>query len=84
MIGNLPRSERFKLENFLVVGTIPGPREPKKHINSYLRPLVDELVDLWKGVYLKTTSMFGFVPGRCALLCVSCDLPASRKVCGFA
>ena len=24
-----------------------------------------------------------FVPIRCALLCVSCDLPATRKVCGF-
>jgi len=40
---NLPRSERFKLENVMLVGIIPGPHEPKLTINSYLQPLVAEL-----------------------------------------
>jgi hypothetical protein len=31
VVANLPRSERYKLENVIIVGTIPGPREPKKH-----------------------------------------------------
>ena len=84
VIANLPRSERYKLENVIIVGTIPGPREPKKHVNFYLKPLVDELLDLWHGTFLKASSLFGVVPVRCALMCVTCDLPATRKVCGFA
>ena len=28
IVANLPRSERYKLENVLVVGCIPGPKEP--------------------------------------------------------
>ena len=81
VIANLPRSERFKIENVLIVGVLPGPKEPKKHMNSYLKPLVDELLELWNGAYL--TSPGVFVPIRCALICVSCDLPATRKACGF-
>lgn len=83
VIANIPRSERYKLENVIIVGTIPGPREPKKHVNFYLKPLVEELLELWNGTLLKTSSLFGIVPVRCALICVSCDLPAIRKVCGF-
>lgn len=44
---NLPRSERLKKENVLTAGVIPGPDEPSLSINTYLRPLVDELIDLW-------------------------------------
>ena len=40
-IQNLPREERYSSENILT-GVIPGPREPKV-MNSYLRPLLDEL-----------------------------------------
>ena len=81
VIANLPRSERYKIENAIIVGVLPGPKEPKRHMNSYLKPLVDELLELWKGTYLSAPGVF--VPVRCALLCVSCDLPATRKVCGF-
>ena len=42
-IFNLPRKERFKQHNVLLVGIIPGPKEP----------LVDELKMLWKGGYTK-------------------------------
>lgn len=35
-IMNLPRSERFKRENLLLVGLIPGPHEPALTINSFL------------------------------------------------
>lgn len=84
-VENLPRSERFKVENVLLVGCIPGPREPKHNINSFLAPMVDELLELWNGIQLKTSSsLFGYTSLRCALTCVSSDLPATRKVCGFA
>ena len=46
VILNLPRMMRFKPENIIVVGTIPGPREPKLTINTYLQPMVDELITL--------------------------------------
>ena len=31
----------------MIVGIIPGPKEPKKIINSYLTPLVLELKEAW-------------------------------------
>ena len=39
----------------ILVGILPGPKEPKGCINTYLYPLVEELLDLWKqeGVNIK-------------------------------
>ena len=48
----LPKDLRFLWENVLVVGIIPGPKEPKKNINSFLKPNVDELILCWKSVTL--------------------------------
>ncbi len=59
---------------------MPGPKESSLTINSYLSPLVDEqglLIPIQRG---NTTT---HVNVRMALTCVSCDIPASRKVCGF-
>jgi hypothetical protein len=36
----------------LSIGIIPGPHEPPEHINTFLEPLVDDLLDLWDGVPL--------------------------------
>ena len=47
VLMNLPRHERFKRENVILVGLIPGPSEPQLNINTYLSPLVDELLILW-------------------------------------
>lgn len=80
-ILNLPRSVRYSTENVILVGVIPGPHEPELTINSFLEPLVKELLDLWKGVMIKTDTSTVLV--RAALLCVACDIPAARKVCGF-
>jgi hypothetical protein len=67
------------------VGVIPGPSEPKLNVNPYLSPLVDELLDLWNdGVKLRHHgSPFLAETFKACLLCVACDIPASRKVCGF-
>lgn len=82
-INNLPRHLRFKKENVILVGVMPGPREPEKEqINHYLRPLVQELHDLYQdGI----TMDFGNdkVLIRAALFNVACDIPAARKVSGF-
>ena len=50
VVENLPRPARFKRENILIVGVIPGPSEPSKTVNTYLRPLVKDLLALWSGV----------------------------------
>lgn len=85
VIQNLPRSERFKIENVLLVGLIPGPHEPKLSINTYLTPLVDEMKKLYYGVTFKNpSSFFGSTTLRAIISCVACDLPATRKVCGFS
>ena len=81
-VMNLPRSVRFKRENVLLVGIIPGPDEPSCDINTYLEPLVEELLQFWSGVEMEV-SHEGRKLIRCALLCIACDLPAGRKVCGF-
>ena len=78
---NLPREIRFRKENILLVGLIPGPKEPEHDVNPFLRPLVNELLLFWKGVELyenKDSVLYRFV-----LVCISSDLPATRKCCGF-
>ena len=81
-VFNMPRRERCHEHNIILVGVIPGPKEPELHINSFLQPLVDDLKKLWKGVQMIT---YHGVPVlvRAALLCVRCDIPAARKVSGF-
>ena len=79
---NLPRQERFLKENIILVGVIPGPKEPAYHINSFLKPLVNDLLKMWDGVYLKTANNITTLV-RAALICVGCDIPAARKTCGF-
>lgn len=84
---NLPPSLRFKPENIFLVGIIPGPKEPSFHqINYLLRPLVDDLVQLWKdGIFVTRTRLHphGRLV-RAALVALVCDMPAARLLGGFA
>lgn len=85
IICNLPRNERFKPSNILTLALIPGPKEPKlHHLNHYLAPLIDQLIELWHGIDLSET--FENPNGekiRGAIICCSCDIPAARKLCGY-
>jgi hypothetical protein len=85
VIQNLPRRLRFKPEYIIIVSTIPGPKEPSRDdLNAYLDCMVDELLELWNGIQMKTPS--SILPSRyirVALVYISCDLPATRKICGF-
>ena len=84
VITNLPRSIRFKKENVILVGIVPGPSEPPLHMNSYLKPLVDELNSLWSvGLKISSPDIPHPVSVKAALICVACDIPACRKVLGF-
>ena len=80
-IQNLPRELRFIRENIIIVGIMPGPSELKKNINTYLRPMIDELLTLWKGVAIEVNGKQ--ITIRVAVSCLACDIPAARKVGGF-
>ena len=83
IIVNLPREERLKWKNVLVIAIIPGPEEPKLTLNSFLKPLTDELLECWNpGIKLKEPDGFDYLY-KFALFCNSCDLPAIRKLLGF-
>lgn len=79
-IQNLPRNIRHKSEN---IGIIPGPHEPSRTVNSYLTPLVLELQEAWTAGFRVPTPHDMSVSVKLVLSCVACDIPASRKVCGF-
>lgn len=79
---NLPYSMRNKIQNVILVGILPGPHEPRRNINSFIDPLVTDLMSFWEGVELNVGSNVRKVV-KCAIICVSCDIPAGRKLCGF-
>jgi hypothetical protein len=83
VICNLPRDVRFKKENMLILGLLPGPAEVKlHHINHYLAPIVDVLLELWHGYDLPVLSKHPGKRIRLAIICCSSDIPAARKLCG--
>ena len=49
---NLPRSERFKAKNVVLVGLIPSMQKEPANINSFLEPLVSELREAWTNGFL--------------------------------
>ena len=79
---NLPPDERNKEEKIAVGGIISGPQELVQDVNSSLGPLTDELLDFRDGIWLDCPNTR---PRFChlAVLCVTCDIPACRKPCGF-
>lgn len=72
---NLGRSERFKLENVMLVGIISGRHEPKLTITSYLQPYVAELNLLWKDeITVRALGALTSEVYHAALFCVGCDV----------
>ena len=84
-INNLPRSERFKKENVILVGVMPGPSASHiTELNNYLAPLVDELMVLYdQGIQVINPATRSSILVKAALIMVACDMPAARKMCGF-
>ena len=75
-VMNFPREQRFLQENIILIGVIPGPKEPKS-LNPHLKPLVNDLLNLWKGMSMPSLNKT-LVYVQAALLCVACDVPAAR------
>ena len=82
VILNLPRSVRFHGDNVMLVGLIPGPTEPPLHVNTYLRPIIEDLQQLDIGIHMNDATRYGN-NYRFRLLGCSSDLPATRKLGGF-
>lgn len=77
---NLPPHLCYTQEN-IICGLIPGPKQPSKHINSFLEILVYELQQLWKDVQISIGGVN--IKMLAVLLCLACDSPAVRKTAGF-
>lgn len=82
-ILNIPRHERFKRENMILIGIIPHLKKEPSDVNHFLEPLVKELQLLQNGIQVNTHMKPLGTIIRAVLLCVSADIPASRKICGF-
>ena len=81
-ILDLPRGERFQEDNVMLLGILPGPKEPELNINTYLQPMIEELLEFEQGVMLQDYSFMGN-NYRFRLFGCSSDLPATRKLGGF-
>ena len=82
-VMNLPCTMRYKREYTILLGVLPGPSEPEKNINQYLRPLVKELQQFFVGIPMKMHGYNDKKVVKCLLIGVACDMPAGRKACGF-
>jgi hypothetical protein len=81
---NLPISIRYRPENLILVGIIPGPREPPLDtINYFLKPVVDDFLILWeRGLRLEGSLCSDAQTVRAAIIALVTDMPASKKIAG--
>lgn len=82
VILNLPRKIRFKDDYVMLLALIPGPKEPSKDINTYMTPIIEELLQFDQGLLINDTSVYGNIY-RVRLMGTSSDIPATRKLGGF-
>ena len=47
---NTPPNVCTKESNYMVAFLIPGPKSPRKDIDLFMEPLVEDLQQLWRGV----------------------------------
>ena len=83
---NLPRSVRYQKKWSMLIGIIPGPEEAQRHINSFLKPIVDDLLLLYEGIKIPGLGIANRPQEaitRAVLLPVLGDIPASRKISQF-
>ncbi|XP_062086475.1 uncharacterized protein LOC133792583 [Humulus lupulus] len=85
MTYNLPPWLCMKETNFMLTLLIPGPHSPGKDFDVFLRPLVDELKELWvSGVQTRDIVDGSFFKLRAALLWTINDFPARSSFSGWS
>jgi hypothetical protein len=83
---NIPFQSRYDHQNAFVI-VIPGPNQPSEvDTNHFIRPLIDELLQLWNpGIHYTSTAENA--DGRickCVIAPMVCDLMAARKIAALA
>nr|GEV84922.1 hypothetical protein [Tanacetum cinerariifolium] len=83
---NLPPWLCMKESSFMLTLLIPGPKSPGKDIDVYLRPLIDDLKDLWakpgvETIYVATCQKFNM---RAMVLWTINDFPARSSLSGWS
>lgn len=82
---NMPLWRCMKESSFIMTLLIPGPTAPGKDIDVYLRPLVDELKELWeKGVWTYDSEEDAHFQMHVALLWTINDFPAYGNLSGWS
>ena len=77
---NLPPSIRSKRRNMLLVGFTPGPNNPKD-LDSFLSPLVDEMLQLHRGIKNVWIAGIGeYFTLRAYITVVTADMPGREKL----
>ena len=79
---NLPRAIRYRIENIILVGIIPGPKGPPLSLKFISGPMVEELQEFWYGKEVNLEKG-GSIFIRLTIAFIACDIPALRKVTGF-
>jgi Transposase family tnp2/Domain of unknown function (DUF4218) len=79
---NLPPTDRYKIENILASMIIPGPKKPKD-LDTFLRPLVDELKQLDCGVDAFDASTGSSFTLKAWVTIVTGDGPGIADAIGF-
>lgn len=72
---NLPPEIHFHLNNILSLGVIPGPKKPHD-LDSFLWPLIQELLHLEISVHVYDALLDGFFILRAFLILIFDDIPA--------
>ncbi|GKA12721.1 zinc finger, PHD-type containing protein [Tanacetum coccineum] len=83
---NLPPWLCMKESSFMLTLLIPGPKSPGKDIDVYLRPLIDDLKDLWalKGVETIDVATGQKFNMRAMVLWTINDFPARSSLSGWS
>jgi hypothetical protein len=79
---NLHPDIRTHLVNLLCIGVIPGPSAPKD-MNSFLQPLIEELLELARGVKTVDVRRKKYFALRAHLIAIFGDIPAVSKLLEF-
>jgi len=81
---NLPPDMCMKRENLFLSVLVPGPKHPKKSLDIYLQPLIEELKDLWtNGINTYDVSKKQNFVMRAVLMWTISDFPAYGMLSGW-
>ncbi|XP_045083551.2 uncharacterized protein [Aegilops tauschii subsp. strangulata] len=79
---NLPPWACMDQPNFMMALLIPGPKSPGKHFDVFLQPLVEDLLELWKGVHTYDAREGKMFDLHAAVLWCIHDYPALSTLSG--